>query len=684
MRLALQRSDLRVEAEAFVQSGTVSADALNVVDALARRWDEPSARVLLALAMVVEAQLRGHAGLDLRCVDRVLLARADIEGDEAPAPVLPWPTDVVAWQDEVCASAMLEDEGPFVAVELPDGGTLFQSQRMAWEESQVAQALLTLADVPPEGPNALLLDDDEVDEACARLLGAEGQGSPAEQALRRVAAHRVTIVTGGPGTGKTWSIKRVLAMLVEAAARRAQPLRVVLTAPTGKAGVRMREAMAEDIDTLNTTPEARHALQSLPASTLHKLLRIQPDSGKSRFGPTAPIPADVVVLDEASMVDLTLMRRLVTLLGPATRLVMLGDRDQLPSVDVGSVLGDLVGRALDAELGLRADAGPLGGRVVRFSHNHRSGDAPALAELVSTLQAPDTPATRTHALALLTGSPARAPDSLPDRLTHLGEASDGRPSPAQLHALLAPWRADTLAGGPTEGYLSLLTRLLATGGRAALGQEARALLAAFDRYRILAVHRRGPLGVSGLTAALSRAFKQGVLEADLARPVTDDAANVDAVRAARRRQGLLSQSGLWLGQPVLVTENAYEVNLWNGDIGLVLPSTTAPGALECVFPSTEPHDPAAPAPLRRVALSRLPPHTDALVLTVHKSQGSQFNHVALVLADRASPIQTRELVYTGLTRASERVTWLGRPELLHEALGVRVVRGSALALRLGD
>ncbi len=157
-----------------------------------------------------------------------------------------------------------------------------------------------------------------------------------------------------------------------------------------------------------------------------------------------------------------------------------------------------------------------------------------------------------------------------------------------------------------------------------------------------------------------------------------------AIRATRRRKGLLAQSGLWLGQPVLVTENSYEVNLWNGDIGLILPVHGDSRHLEAVFPSTEPRtDPAAPPPRRRVALSRLPPHTDALVLTVHKSQGSQFNHVALVLADRASPIQTRELVYTGFTRARQRLTWLGRPELLATALGTRVLRGSALAGKLG-
>ena len=686
MKLALQRADLLTVAAPFVACGVLSTDALNVVDALARRWFEPNPHTLLALACVVEAQLRGHAGLDLRAVERVLLARADLEGDEARSTPTrpPWPADLLGWEANVLTSPLVSTSGPFVGTPLDNGGILLQSLRMAWEEDRVAQALRALALEPPGGPNALLLDADEVNAACARLLAGEVPGSPAERALRCAASRRLTIVTGGPGTGKTWSIKRVLAMLLEAAARRAHPLRIVLTAPTGKAGVRMREAMGEDIHALQTTPEARRMLQALPASTLHRLLRIQPGSGASRFGPESPLPTDVVVLDEASMVDLPLMRRLLTSLGPATRLVLLGDRDQLPSVDVGSVLGDLVSRPLDAQQGARPDAGPLGECVVRFAQNHRSGAAPALAELVSTLQAPDSPAARARAGDLLTGAAAAVPDPHPSRLLHLGEAREGRPTPEQLDALLTPWLCDSLAHGQSEGYLSMLRRLLASGGRAALTDSAHDLLAAFDRYRVLAVHRRGPLGVDGLTRALSRRFKQHILESDIARPVTDAGANADAVRATRRRRGLLTQSGLWLGQPVLVTENAYEVNLWNGDIGLVLPSATSARALECVFPATEPSDASAPAPLRRVALSRLPPHADGLVLTVHKSQGSQFNHVALVLADRASPIQTRELVYTGLTRASERVTWLGRADLLQGALGVRVVRGSALALRLGD
>ena len=681
----VQREDFHVEAGPFVASGVVSVDALCVIDTLARRWAEPNPRVLLALALVVEAQLRGHAGLTLPDAPRILLERRDVEGDEdgVEAPASPWPPDLAAWEAEALASSMIAADGPFCATELGEGRRLVQSRRMAWEETQVAQALVDLASGPPTGPNALLLSPAEVDAACLRLLGSDGLGTPAERAFRAVAARRLALVTGGPGTGKTWSIKRVLAMLLEVAAQRGYALRVVLAAPTGKAGVRMREAIGEDIETLNTPEDTRRALQALPSSTVHKLLRIQPGSGASRFGPEAPLPADVVVLDEASMVDLTLMRRLLAALGPATRLIMLGDRDQLPSVDVGSVLSDIVRRPLAALGDPTLQGGPLAPCVARFDRNHRSGDAPALAELVSTLQAPDTATARARVMALLTGAPPAQTDSLPGRIVHLGPAENGRPTREHITALMAPWYADTLDGLPPDGYLSVLATLLRDGGRKALAENAGDLLRAYDRYRILAVHRRGPLGVAGLTWTVAKGFKQAVFEADIARRVKDEPRAAE-ISAARRRDGLLTQSGLWLGQPVLVTENAYDVNLWNGDIGLVLPSLGDTRQLEAVFPSTEARtDPTAPPPLRRVALSRLPPHADAFVLTVHKSQGSQFNHVALVLADRASQIQTRELVYTGFTRASQRLTWLGRPELLEAALGTRVVRASGLGWRIG-
>jgi exodeoxyribonuclease V alpha subunit len=177
----------------------------------------------------------------------------------------------------------------------------------------------------------------------------------------------------------------------------------------------------------------------------------------------------------------------------------------------------------------------------------------------------------------------------------------------------------------------------------------RDLLARFDRYRVLAVHRRGPLGVQQLEQELARRVRV-------------------ALERGGRQGGDLGY-GHWVGRPILITENAYDVGLMNGDVGIVLPLADGAAA---VFP----HE--TPGEVRRVALSRLPPHEGALAMTVHKSQGSQFEHVALVLAGRDSPIQTRELVYTGVTRAKQRLSWLGDLDELRTALARQVRRESGL------
>jgi exodeoxyribonuclease V alpha subunit len=250
-------------------------------------------------------------------------------------------------------------------------------------------------------------------------------------------------------------------------------------------------------------------------------------------------------------------------------------------------------------------------------------------------------------------------ETLPGRITHLGTPGGGRPTEAELDALAAPLLAD-------HGVVGRLAAALRAHGPAA--SELRhpelhlALLGALDGYRVLAVHRRGPLGVSGLELALAQRCQ---------------AALWGAIRqhlglAADTLGRLPSRGAHWLGRPLLVTENSYEVGLMNGDVGLVLP--TAQG-LAAVFPG---HD-GEREPTRAVPLGRLPDHAGALAMTVHKSQGSQFRRVALVLAGHDSPIQTRELVYTAITRASERLDWLGEPAELERALRRRVGRASGLA-----
>jgi len=493
-------------------------------------------------------------------------------------------------------------------------------------------------------------------------------------------------VSGGPGTGKAYSVSRVLAALL-VANDPGRPLGIALAAPTGKAAVRMRDAIREAVGERLDVPDAvRAALLALEATTLHRLIGLRPD-GSARHDRHQPIEADVVVIDEASMVDVALFRRVLGALAPETRLVLLGDRDQLASVDAGAALADLV-RGRDG--GGLATA-PLTSRIQAFTVSRRFASAPHIALTAACLQSEAAPreglpashdARLERALELLTGRglPERAEPSPAERIVWLGAGADRstgarpRPSPAQLDALAAPYltgsvdlgsldaiRRGELEGppAPLEGYVRRLARHLDPSRRArrrpwrdSLLEPAtqRSLLDALDQYRVLATHREGPLGVEGLERAIAA-----------------------RVRAFLARLGVDARGAHWLGRPILITENAYDVGLMNGDVGLVLPTQRG---LEVAFPSDR------AGQVRTVPLARLPSHEGALAMTVHKSQGSQFDRVALVLAGRASPIQTRELVYTAITRAKQQLLWLGDEGELRAALVRRAERLTLLAERL--
>jgi len=649
------------------EAGVLEDAELHTIDLVAARYGEERSRVLVALALALRAVRVGHAGVDLAELEHVLDDEAppappdprDADddrpgGDEEPDPAddatterpapatveerlraLGLPTtaaEVAAWNAEVAASPLVgsgtDAVRPFWRQRRAGAGEawLLLTRRMWREQERLAEALKDLAASPPSPA----FDPSGVEARLAALF-PETKDAPIAAAVRRGLDGRLSLVTGGPGTGKTYSIKCLLGSLVGLHGA-ASPLRVALAAPTGKAAVRMLEALLEDLPKIVPSEAERAVLRSLAPSTVHKLLGGRPD-GTFRHGQSEPIAYDVVVVDEVSMVGLALMRRLVEALPRGARLVLLGDPAQLASVDAGTVLADLVG----------VDGGPVEPRITRFTQAHRFEDE-HLRTLIETLQQP-TEAHRAKALSTLRGNAAAS-------IRWLGETTDARATESQLATLAAPYLA------PHTGYAQRLAQRLAQGGptSAALRDpaEQRALLDLLGGYRVLAVHRRGPLGVAGLLAALEQAVRA-------------------ALRAALGPGAELpGRGGHWLGEPILVTRNDYEVDLRNGDIGLVLPGDD--GQLTAVFPVQD----GETKTVRRVPLSRLPPHGGALAMTVHKAQGSQFGHVALVLAGRASPIQSRELVYTAISRAQSRLDWLGSAEELGHALATPIRRTSGL------
>jgi exodeoxyribonuclease V alpha subunit len=654
---------LAARAQGFLDRGVLDLADVHAPALVAPRFGEADLEALLGLAFALRAPRVGHAGVRLVAVqasiDAELLlrpgARAGAEDDE-PLPddgddALPWPADVAAWEARTLASPMVgAPEGartPFV-LQQTAGGPLLLTRRMFEEQRRVADALRARADAAATEVTGL-------EEALARLFSEAPDGEGA-RAVRLAARGRLAIVAGGPGTGKTYSLSRLLVALREGSA---EALPVALAAPTGKAAARMREALASSSTSLPTSETVKAELRRLPATTVHRLVGLRPD-GSSRQGPDAPIPAQVVVVDEASMVDLALMRRLIDAVHPDARLVLLGDPDQLASVEAGCVLSDLV-----------RPGGPLERCVQRFTISRRFRDAPDIGLIAAALQSSatahpevvglDEPARLQLATAILAGE-RRAREAKPlASITHLGpperpERGRPRPSEAQLERLARPYlepftSAVAASGAPMGGYAAMLKALLTTRGALEAPQAQRRLLDAFGHYRVLAVHRRGPLGVEGLERAL--------------------AARVREVVHGERRHG----GRYWVGRPLLITQNAPDVGLLNGDIGLVLPTATG---LQAVFPGE------AEGEVRAVALPRLPPHEGAFAMTVHKAQGSEFLQVALVLAGGDSPIQTRELVYTGITRTKDQLAWVGDLEELARALERRVVRASGLPELLRD
>ena len=404
-----------------------------------------------------------------------------------------------------------------------------------------------------------------------------------------------SVITGGPGTGKTHTVMAILRLLREQAG--GEGLKIALAAPTGKAAARLTESL-------------RAGAQQHEATTLHRLLGTIPDSPYFRHNAERPLTADVVIVDEASMIDLALMAKLVDAVPLTSRLILLGDRDQLASVEAGNVLADICHAAESAE----ADA-PLRDAVVELRRNYRFAETGGIYTVSTAVNAGDADAT----------------------VAALREASDDE----------VGWRGLP----PAPNLTGALRERIVGGFRSYLeAADPSAALTQLAQFRILCAVRHGPFGVENLNA--------------LAEEILADA-------------GLLTaRTGWYRGRPVIITRNDYNLQLFNGDSGIILPDSEAGGELRAFFLSAE-------GKLRRFLPSRLPLHETAFALTVHKSQGSEFDRVLLMLPDHDGPVLTRELLYTAITRARSGVELWANEEVLRAAVLRRTVRTSGLRDALG-
>lgn len=682
-------ADLLRTLSGWVEADAVRALDLALTDFIATQSGEEDSAVLLAIALTSERNGHGHVCLDLRGVlsnPTTLLGRLrdDRDGAARVRDELTARLRGLELADWVARLARSPAVGDWLGGAADDGrsplvlaGTAAQPLlylRRYWRyENRIRDGIHQRLGQP------IAVELDPLRTQLDALFGPGAEGTSRTLDWQRVAcalAARAAffIITGGPGTGKTTTVVRLLALLQGLAATAgAPPLRIELAAPTGKAAARLTESIADQVRHLSghRAPEGSIPTQ---VKTLHRLLGTIPDSRRFRHHAANPLLADVVVVDEASMVDVELMARLLEALRPDARLILLGDKDQLSSVEAGAVLGDLCQRATDAHYrpqiadwiesatGQRipptlidATGTALDQAVVMLRQSYRfsaDGGIGALAALVNAT-APSAPEARAQAALALFEQEARRPDSRLGTIT--------------AHRLTDPtdraFRALILQGLANEdGYLREMQRRPPedTTDRVALDAWAKGLLVAQKEFQLLTPLRQGDWGVDGLNQRIIELLREhGVLVADSANPT--------------------QQRHWFAGRPVLVTRNDYVLNLMNGDIGLTL-SVPVGGAtrdaarrvLRVAFPTVE-------GGVRWVLPSRLQDVETVFAMTVHKSQGSEFTHTALILPDRANPVLTRELLYTAITRAKRHFSLLYADEaVLGAALEQHIQRVSGL------
>jgi exodeoxyribonuclease V alpha subunit len=473
------------------------------------------------------------------------------------------------------------------------------------------------------------------------FAGNATDGAPDWQQLAAALAlrGRLTLISGGPGTGKTTTVVNLLACLLEL-----QPdARIVLAAPTGKAAARLAEALRGRAGHL---PPALRARLPSDALTVHRLLGVRPDGdgeGPFRHDAEHPLALDVLVVDEASMLDLALATRLLEAVPEAARIVLLGDKDQLAAVESGAVFAEL---STDPSLSeaARADLAALCGvpaarivpaaarapsalhdSVVWFDRNFRFAADSGIGRLAA-----DTVAGRAEAVL------AWLHEGADDSVRWLDDAQP-LPAPATLQALIDGYAP----------YLAALREALHDPGRA----DPAAVAAAFNRFRVLCALREGPRGVLAVNERLGRQMRQAM------------------------DPGADARSPWYVGRPVMVLRNDATLRLFNGDIGITLPD--ADGRLMVQFATAD-------GGFRAVAPLRLPQHQTALAMTVHKAQGSEFEAVAVLLPAQRSRVLSRELLYTAITRARRQLLLAAPAAVLAAAIEAGTQRHSGLLARLRE
>ncbi|GGY72899.1 exodeoxyribonuclease V subunit alpha [Marinobacter zhanjiangensis] len=677
-----------------------------LIRSLSEEQGEPPEPLLILLAALVSHQVgRGHVCIDLGALlgdaSQILSLPPEEPATAVPTeqpPALPRPDQLLARTsleecrrvlEASCAATVSDQATPLVL----DNNRLYL--RRFWRyEQRLAEGIRHRLEQSSPLSDTGTSEAGTLHSALDTLFPPKDEVDYQKLACALAARNRFAVITGGPGTGKTTTVVNLLAALQAVAGvspeRQGRKYRIRLAAPTGKAAARLNESIGGAV--------SRLPLENLPGqvdqqdiptrvTTLHRLLGSRPDSRQFRHNRDNPLLVDILVIDEASMVDVDLMASVINALPARAQLILLGDRDQLASVDAGAVLGELCQRAGPAHYTpetanwlatitgaqvpgtLRDDNGSAMDQAVamlRKSYRfHQDSGIRKLADAVNTNALDDSLLAKARRgdfedVAILSAGPGL--EDAQRLICHHTET--GTPAAFHNHGEGRLVNGQTLP--PPVGYRHYLTRMrdhtLSTHSPLADWDTlARQVLADFSDFQVLCALRKGPWGVEVLN---------------------------DLIAHQLLEQKLIPRAeGWYAGRPVLVTGNDYNLGLMNGDIGITfsLPWNTDENGqpkptLRVAFPASDGTD-----NIRWISPSRLQQLETVYAMTVHKSQGSEFTHTCLVLPDRLSPVLTRELVYTGITRARHWFSLIAGDEaVLKESVAQRVVRASGLAERLWD
>jgi len=564
----------------------------------------------LAAAMVSRSATQGNVCLDLDLAWEEGAGGIDAEFN------MPLPISLDEWLYKLKRCAAVGAPGDFSPLIL-DGKRLYL-HRYWYYEQQLATLLLARC-----GRSAALGTPEELEKNLQRLF-KETDGDQID-AARKAATRRFTVISGGPGTGKTYTVAKIILLL--SALCEGNTIKIHLAAPTGKAAARLQEA----IETALVSTGRYSADDRLPmptAQTLHRLLGYMPSRSRFRYDEERPLPTDAVIVDEASMIDLALMHQLVQAVPQDARLILVGDKDQLASVEAGAVLGDICygikssytegGRKkidTDRDATDYAKKSPLRPHIQVLERSYRFDAHSGLGAVSRAINAGDA----RRVIDLLSAG-------------HHGELS--LVPMGDRHTLGSI--LERVVDGELSDYFAC--------------QDAEQAFDLINRSRVLCALRKGPYGAETLNQMIEQLL---------------------------RRRGLIpsgvSADATWYrGRPLMVTRNDYNHGLFNGDTGIVQgPVNGGRDQMQVLFPVQQ-------GGFREVAPHQLPEQQTVYAMTIHKSQGSEFDHVVVILPDRDTPLLTRELIYTAVTRARKSIAIHADPELLKLAVTRRIRRSSGL------